>query len=157
MENKISNGISWHALEYKKKEKTADWYWAVIIIALSISILSFFLHDVLFGLLIIIATAALLIFSSRNPEIVEVSVDKRGIIVEKEMYPFATLEAFWVDIMDENEPKMILRSKKKILPLIIIPIEGHHHLDVRDFLLKYLPEQEMYEPVFHKIMEGLGF
>ena len=61
------------------------------------------------------------------------------------------------DIMNENEPKMILRSKKKILPLIVFPIEGMHHLDVRDFLLKYLPEVEMHEPVSHKIMEVLGF
>ena len=152
----MENKISWQALEYKKKEKTVDWYWAVAIIALSISIISFFLHDTLFALLIIVATLSLLLFSSKEPEIVKISVDKRGITVEKEMYPFATLDAFWVDILDENEPKMIVKSKKKILPLVIIPIEEHHHLDVRDFLLKYLPEVEMHEPVSHKIMEKLG-
>ena len=153
----MDNKISWRALEYKRKEKTTDWYWAVIIITLSIAIISFFLHDTLFGLLIIVATISLLLFSSKEPKTVTISIDKRGIVIEKDMYPFATLEAFWVDILDENEPKMIVRSKKKILPLVIIPIEEHHHLDIRDFLLKYLPEQEMHEPVSHKIMEKLGF
>jgi hypothetical protein len=153
----MENKISWQVLEYKRKEKTTDWYWAVIIITLSIVIISFFLHDTLFALLIIVATVSLLLFSFKEPKIISINIDRRGITVEKEMYPFATLEAFWVDILDEDEPKMILRSKKKVLPLIIFPIEEQHHLDVRDFLLKYLPEVEMYEPVSHKIMEKLGF
>jgi len=44
-----------------------------------------------------------------------------------------------------------------MLPLIIIPIEGQHHLDIREFLLKYLPEKELHEPFSQKIMEKLGF
>lgn len=153
----MDNKISWQTLEYKKKEKTADWYWAVIILTLSIVTIAFFLHDTLFALLIIVAVFSLLLFSFKDPKVISINIDQRGVIVEKEMYPFATLDAFWIDIMDEKEPKMILRSKKKILPLIIFPIEGEHHLNVRDFLLKYLPEVEMHEPVSHKIMEKLGF
>ncbi|MFA5935144.1 MAG: hypothetical protein WC827_04655 [Candidatus Paceibacterota bacterium] len=149
--------ISWKALEYKKKEKTADWYWAVIIIAISGAIIAFILHDILFAILLIIATSALLIFSTKDPQTIEVSIDKRGVVVNKDMYPFATLEAFWLDISEDDNHKVLLRSKKTFMPLIAIPLEEYHHMDIRDLLLEFLPEIEMHEPLSQKIMEKLGF
>ena len=88
---------------------------------------------------------------------VEISINQKGITVEKEMYPFATLESFWVESQDEENQKILLKSKKLLMPLITIPLEEHHHLDVREFLLQYLPEEEMHEPLSQKIMERLGF
>jgi hypothetical protein len=149
--------ITWKALEHKKKEKTADWYWAVIIIAISMAAIAFILHNILFGIFLIIATTVLFMFSTKDPQIIEVSIDKRGIVVNKERYPFATIESFWLDISEEKNHKILLRSKKVFMPLIAIPLEDYHHLDIRDLLLEFLPEVEMHEPISHKIMEKLGF
>ena len=153
----MQNKVSWKSLEYKKKEKTADWYWAVIIIALSIAVIAFILEDGFFAILIIIAVGTLLMFSTQDPKIIDISLDQRGLIIDKEMYPYATLEDFWVDITEEHSPKILFKSKKLIMPLIIVPLDEYHHLDIRDFLLQYLPEKEMHEPTSHKIMEKLGF
>ncbi|MFH0755521.1 MAG: hypothetical protein V1910_02550 [bacterium] len=149
--------ISWKAFEYKRKEKPVDWYWAVILMSLALVIISFITHNIFFGLLIIISTIILLSFSIIAPKMIEISINQKGIIVEKEMYPFATLESFWVESADEENQKILLKSKKIIMPLIIIPLEEHHHLDVREFLLNYLPEVEMHESLSQKIMERLGF
>ncbi len=153
----MENKISWRALEYKRKEKTADWYWAVIIIAICIVVVAFIVHDGLFAIFIILATGALLAFSIREPQLVDINIDQRGFTVGNDTYPFATLHEFWVDISEKNNEKIILRSKRALLPLIIIPIEDMHHLDVRGFLLQYLPEKELHEPLSQKIMERLGF
>ena len=153
----MENKISWRALEYKRKEKTADWYWAVIIITLAIVVISFMLHDALFAILIIISTGILLSFSIIEPKIINISINQKGITVEKEMYPFATLQSFWVESTDENNQKILFKSKKIIMPLIVVPLEEYHHLDVREFLLQYLPEVEMHEPLSQIIMERLGF
>lgn len=149
--------ISWKTLEYKKKEKTADWYWAVGIITMSLIIISIILKNYSFVVLLVVAIITTYIFSTKDPELLEVKIDKRGLIVNKNMYPFATLESFWVDISEENNHKLILRSKKTLMTLIIIPIDEINHLDIRDFLLKYLPEIEMHEPTIYKIMDRLGF
>ena len=153
----MENTISWKALEYKRKDKTVDWYWAVIIIALSLTVISIILHDALFAVLIILGTTTLLAFSIRGPQWVEITVDPRGFVVGHEMYPFATLDEFWVDITEENNHKILLKSKKLIMPLIVIPLEEHHHMDVREFLLEHLPEKELHEPLSQKVMEKLGF
>ncbi len=151
------NQISWKVLEYKKKEKTVDWYWAVIIIALSICVIAFILGDGLFSIFIIMATIVVFTLSKNNPRLIDVTIDKRGFIIDKDMYPFATLEEFWIDVTEKDAPKILLKSKKLIMPLIIVPIEEYHHLDIRDFLLEFLPEKELHEPLSQKIMEKIGF
>ena len=149
--------ISWQAYEHKKKDRSVDWYWAVIIIALSIAAIAFIINNGFFALLIILGTMTLLFFSVKEPRLFDISLDSRGLIVGKDMYPFATLEEFWVDITDTDEPKILFKSKKTMMPLIVVPLEDHHHLDVRDFLLQYLEEKEMHEPLSQKIMDKLGF
>jgi len=149
--------ISWQILEYKKNEKTNDWYWAVIIIALSVVVISFIENDGLFAVFVIIATAMLIMFSLREPKLITVTLDSRGFVVDKDMYPFASIESFWIDISDTNEPKILLKSKKTFVPLIVIPIQEYHHLDIRNLLLLSLPEVEHHEPLSQKIFEKLGF
>jgi hypothetical protein len=153
----MSNSIIWHTLEYKKKEKTADWYWAVIIIAISIVVISIMMHNVLFAVLVVLAVTTLLMFSNREPLVIEVEINDKGIRVIKELYPFSSLEAFWVDASDEDESKIILKSKKVVMPLIIIPIDEYNHEDIRLVLLDKLEEKEMHEPLPQKIMAKLGF
>ena len=149
--------ISWKALEYKRKEKTADWYWAVIIISLSVVVISFIVHNTLFAILVIISTIMLLSFSLTPAKMVNISINQKGMVVEKEMYPFASLQSFWVEAIDPDNKKILFRSKKPLVPLIAIPLEEYEHLDVREFLMQYLPEVEMHEPLTQKIMERLGF
>jgi len=153
----MNNQIIWHTLEYKKKEKTADWYWAVIIIAISIVVISILIHNILFAILVVLSIITLLMFSNREPLIIEVEINDKGIRVEKELYPFSSLEAFWIDAMDEDDPKIILRSKKVVMPLLVIPIDEYNHEDIRLILLDKLEEREMHEPLPQKIMAKLGF
>lgn len=153
----MENKISWKALEYKQKEKTADWYWAVIIIAIAIVVISIFIQNILFAVLVVISTYILLSFSINTPRTIDVSINQKGITVDKDMYPFVTLESFWVDVSDTENQKILLKSQKIMMPLITIPLEEKDHLDVREFLLQYLKEEEMHEPVSKKIMDKLGF
>ena len=154
----MENKISWKALEYKRKEKTTDWYWAVVIIAISLVVIAFIVRDGLFAIFIILATGTLLVFSVRAPELVDISIDERGITVGNDTYPFATLHEFWVDISEKKNEKIILRSKKAIMPLIIIPIEDSHHLDVRRIPPSDICRKKNCTSRWRqKIMERLGF
>ncbi len=153
----MENKISWQAPEHKNKERTTDWYWAVGIISLSVAVIAIILGDGFFAILVLLGILMLVSFTMKPPRILTISIDQRGLIIEKEMYPYATLESFWVDIKNEENPKIIFKSKKAIMPLIIVPLEDYHHLEARDFLLQFLEEKEMEEPLANKIIEKLGF
>ena len=83
-------------------------------------------------------------------------INEKGITVEKVQYPYTSLESFWVE---ENVglPKVLVKSKKVMMPYIILPIEGVEPSHIREYLAQYLPEEEHHEPLLQYVMEYLGF
>lgn len=146
--------ISWQALEYHFTEKSQDWYWALGIVAVAIAIASILYDNILFAVLILVGAFALAIYAGRRPEIITVETNKKGVVVNDTLYPFASLESFWVE---ENDNKLLLKSKKTLMPLIAIPLGDTNPKNLRSFLLELLTEEEHHEPASQKLMEHLGF
>lgn len=148
--------FKWNTLEYKDKKRSVDWYWAVGIITIAIIAIAIFLQNFLFAVLILISVLTLMLFVIKIPRVIECTVSERGVVLDKYLHPYSELEAFWVN-SSESDPKLILKSKKQILPLTVINIEEVDPRDLRVFMLNFLEEKEMSEPLPHKIMDFLGF
>jgi hypothetical protein len=153
MEN---SSLKWSAPEYHHYERSTDWFWAVGIIAVSIAVLSFFFNNALFGILILLSAGILIFYVLRVPSEVQYEINQRGIMINNDLYPYLTLEAFWLETR-HGEPKIILKSKKAIQPFIIIPVHDDSADEVSVALRENLEEKEMAEPAAHKVMEYLGF
>jgi hypothetical protein len=151
--------LRWQALEYHHEPKSTDWFWAVGIIALCVAITSIIYGDVLFAILILIAAGSLAIYAVREPDLVSFELNDKGVLIERKMYPYATLESFWVEEHNNvhPHPKLLIKSQKLTMPLIVIPIDEVHPDEVRNFLLNYLAEEQHFEPLSQKVMEYLGF
>ncbi len=152
------NKISWKAFEYLHTEKTSDWYWIVGIISVSIAILAVIFNNLIFALLILVSAATLSLFASRPPHLIEISIDAAGVTIGKTRYPYVHLESFWVET-NEHYPRLLLKSKKVLMPFIVALIEEHdvHPDEIRTFLLNHLPEEEHTEPLLEKVLLYLGF
>ena len=148
--------LIWHAYEYVYREKSTDWYWAVGIIAVSISITSVLFSNILFAIFIMLALFTLIMYAKRKPHLLQVKLDERGIQEGHAHYLYSTIESFWVEDRF-GDFKIIMRSKKKTMPYIIIPIMEVSADEVRDHLKKYVLEEEHSEPLARRIMEYLGF
>ncbi|OHA93121.1 MAG: hypothetical protein A3H52_02080 [Candidatus Zambryskibacteria bacterium RIFCSPLOWO2_02_FULL_39_26] len=148
--------LSWQASEYLYKEKTADWYWIVGIITVSVALIAIILNNVIFAILIIVSSFTLSLFASKKPAIIDIEISNHGVTVGKTHYVYKDLDSFWVETR-ENYPKILIKSKKVLMPYIIIFIENFSSEEVRDELLKYLPEEEHIEPFLEKLLLYLGF
>ena len=148
--------IVWHAYEYLYREKSTDWYWAVSIIAISMAVTSILFNNVLFAVFIILAFATLMMYSNRKPRLLQVKLGDRGVEEGRTHYHYSSIESFWVEDR-HGVAKLIMKSKRKTLPYIIIPIVDTSADDVRDHIGQYLPEEEHTEPLAKQIMEYLGF
>jgi hypothetical protein len=148
--------LTWQAPEYNHYDRTPDWFWAVGIIAVSIAILAFVYHNALFGILILLSTGILVFYTLREPDMVNYEINQRGVTVGKDLHPYLTIESFWVETRG-GEPKVILKSKKNLMPYIIIPIHEESADDISDVLREFIEEKELQEPTSHKVMEYLGF
>jgi len=156
LESSGENFLRWEAHEYFHTEKTVDWYWAVGIISVSIAVVAIILNNVIFGILVILGAFTLSIFASKRPDLAQIELNDKGIILHKYYYPYPSLESFWVEEND-NHPKILIKSKKTFLPLINIPLGETSGENVRNFLLNHLNEKEYMEPLLTKVMEYLGF
>lgn len=150
--------LSWTTIEYIHQEKTTDWYWIVGIVTVSIAIISIIMSNIIFALLIIVASFTLSLFASKKPNDVDVVIDNLGIKVGKTIYPYIHLDSFWVETRENND-RILLKSKKLFMPLIIIFVEESQvdPNDVRMLLLRHIDEEEHSEPFLHKLLVYFGF
>lgn len=148
--------ISWDAPEHLHTEKNNDWYWAVGIITITAAALAFIFNDIMFAILIIVGAFALVVHASKKPRIFHYEINDRGVVIDNILYPFLTLESFWIDA-HERPAKILIKSHKIFMPFITIHIEEVDPERVRDILLDYIAETEHHEPLSQKLLERFGF
>jgi hypothetical protein len=148
--------ISWNAPAHFYVEKRQDWYWVVGIITLAIAAVCILLGQIITGLFVIVAAVALVLHASHPPKRIHCEVNDRGIVVDTVLYPFLTLDSFWIP-HDEYPHKILLKSRKLLMPLFVIYIDEVDPESIREVLLKYIAETEHREPLLKHLLERLGF
>lgn len=150
--------ISWQHHEHAHNPKTIDWFWIVGIIALGGIILSVYFNNFLFAIIIFLFTSISFILVNRKPRLLLFEVTRKGVRAGNVLYPYSLLESFWVEDTDYADT-ILFKSKKPLSPLILIPFDSTH-VDpelLRDYLLDYLDEEELEEPLHQILMEWFGF
>lgn len=148
--------ISWNAPTHFYKEKNSDWYWSVGIITLAIAAVCFIFSQIITGIFVIMAAVALVLHASKPPRVVKHEINDRGVAIDDVLYPFVSLDSFWVP-HDEKVPKLLIKSRKTFMPLIVIIIDEVDPEKVREIMLKYIAETEHHQQVLHHVLESLGF
>ncbi|MEK7552475.1 MAG: DUF5673 domain-containing protein [Patescibacteria group bacterium] len=148
--------ISWTGPEYINREKGSEWYLAVVIITAGIIISAILLKNYIFAVFILLAAFTLILFASKKPRIIEIKINEQGILCDKYFYPFSALESFWIE-ENASHHKLILKSKKILMPYISLPIQPDEIEIVQEFLRNYLTEEQLHEPILHRLMEYVGF
>jgi hypothetical protein len=134
-----------------------DWFFALAIIVVALVIVAVMLNDVLLALFLGIAGGVLAMAAAKRPSIVPFSVSVRGIKIEDQLHAYSTLESYYIDEDDPRGPQLLIKSKRKIMPLIVIPIPPDHIDDIENILEDRLEEEHMEESLFHKIFELFGY
>lgn len=149
--------IEWDAQEYEHKERSQDWFWAVGILTFAIAITAVIFGNIIFAILILTAAFSLALFINRPPETVHAVISEKGITLGKIHYPYSTLKSFWIDL-EHPHNKIILRSQKLLMPLIVIPLEPGSDEEKLDETLSQFLEKEYHElPFIEKLLEYFGF
>ena len=155
----MSERIRWSGFEFEYREKTADWFWAVGIIVVSLAVIAIIYDNALFGVFIAIAGVMLIMTGRKEPRILDYELTEKGLLINDTLYPHIHFYSFWVAESKYAAPKLLLRTDKWTNPVLAITIETDY-VDadrVRDFLLDYVPEEKIEESLSLKVMEFLGF
>ena len=154
-----SKKITWEAVDHIKIEKSNDWYWIVGIIGIGATILAIYFNNILFALLLLIGIFSIFIHTQMEPRMQKYEINRKGIAIGETLYPYSTLESFWV--IDEDgwdRDRILIKSKKTFMQLIVIPTgEDTVPDELRDYLLEYLDEEHMEEGFIDKLTILMGF
>ncbi len=155
----LQKTITWQAHEYFHQEKSSDWYWGLGIVAITAAVLAIILGNTLFALVILLFAFAASMQAHRKPKLVTFEVTPRGVVINHLLYPYSTLESFWIgeQHLKKPDPKILIKSKRWLLSYLHLPVEGVDVEEIRDYLLLYIKEEELEESVFEKLLEYFGF
>ncbi len=158
MLHKESTEFVWDSPEFEFKEKTKKWYWYVGIVAVLLIILAIVFKNYLFGFLILVGGFLMFSLATKEPMVLPIEVSQHGIKVHEDMYPYTTISAFWIGQNKNNEAILLFASERKIAPIISVVIEPQINvMQLREYLLEFIDEQEMKEPLTDKIIDRIGF
>lgn len=149
--------VTWEAPEHNHNEKSGDWYWALGIIAIAGAAAALMFGSTLFAVVILLGAITMIIVAHREPKIMPFAVMTRGIRVGNDLYPYGTLESFYIDEDHPQGPMLLVKSGRLFMPLLILPIPEEHVDEIEDLISSRLPEEHLEEPFAHQLMEVLGF
>ncbi len=147
--------FEWHAKEYTHPEKSADWYWALGIVALALFIACVVFNNVLLGLVVIAAAVTSALQVAKRPRIHRFAITEEGIHIDNRMFTFESMLHFSVlEYLDDTiPPALSIKTKHLLAPHLLIPIVGYDPLDVYDYVAAHLPEGKHDESAIDRIIE----
>lgn len=151
--------VSWHGREYDHNPKSADWYWALGIIAMASALAAILFANYLFAIVILFAAVAIALHSTKHPPLHTFSLTERGLRIGEELHLFDTMISFSIleHIEGELPPLLSIYTESWLSPHLEIPLEGVDVDMVHAIMLERVPEAE-HEPTLSDMLGALlGF
>ncbi|MBP7773700.1 hypothetical protein KA071_01275 [Candidatus Gracilibacteria bacterium] len=122
-------------------ERGRKWYAIAATLAITITIVSFFLSAYLLGIVVIIFTGVYLLYDVNSHPVVHVSVGTTGISLEGDLFPYSQIQSFGI-IRVNNQPFLLrLRTNSRTLGTLDLFLDPSLDIEgLRNFLLNAIPE-----------------
>ena len=134
--------VEWQAPEHEHYEKTADWYWWSLLVALVLFVYAVRQPSVLFAILIVISWIAIVIHAARTHRSIRLAISERGLIIHNKLFFWKDLKSFWIFYEPPLRKEIVLESKKTIMPRMRIQIGDSDPMLIREHMMRFVHEQE---------------
>lgn len=149
----------WEGREYDYNPKSADWYWALGIIAVAGTLAAILFGSYLIAILIVIAASAIAIHAAKEPPIHRFRLIDSGIMVGDDLHLFKKMSSFCVleDTEGERPPILSIKTESWHSPHLLIPLEGVDEDLVYAYLLNHVDEEVHHHSLNDLVAAWLGF
>jgi hypothetical protein len=146
--------LTWQARDEKKKQKSANWYWMVGIVAVGIAAASVIIGNPLFAVIALIGAFAVMLAGSVPPARYAVVFSERGVSINGRDVPYTSIKRF---ALREDEPRRLHLDIAGDLAVMSLPLGNADFRAVRELLKnKNVEEVEHLGGVTEKAAEILG-
>lgn len=157
----LKEKIEWQAPEYEHDPKDVDWFWALGIIFVCGVVISIIYKNYSFAVFLFIAGILMGLFAKKAPGDVLHILDSRGLTLKDRLYPYKSIQAFWVQEKtkkEESRPLLFIHTERLFIPIISFPIPKEEIENIREIMLANdVKETEMHEYPSVAIFKFFGF
>ncbi len=151
--------FAWEGKEYEHEPKSADWYWALGILAAASVIASILFGNFLLALLILVAGAAIVIRAMKHPPTHRFEISHEGLAIGGDLHLFERMISFTVleDIEGTSPPLLSVKTESLFAPHLVIPLEDVDADRVYALFLERVREDEHKHTLPDLVAAWLGF
>lgn len=151
--------FSWEGYEYDHNPRSADWYWALGIIAIALGVAAILFGNYLLALLIVVAAVTLSLHGAKHPPLHQFRITEQGLYVGDALHPYSSMMSFSVleDIEGELPPVLSIKTHSWLSPHLVIPLNNVDADDVYDHFLANVDEGEHKPHLNDVVAAWLGF
>lgn len=143
--------------EGERPARSKPWLWTVGLIGLGLVLIALGLSNLLFALIVALATAVIVISGTRTQAGSRYGVSTAGLIIDEQLYPFSNLHSFSIEERAGSH-RLKVRAGRVFLPFLTIPLQDEEHGEtVRTVLLDFLEEARHDETLVEAISDWLDF
>lgn len=135
--------FTWIAPEYIQHPKSKAWYLAAGVIAGVIVLLDIITNNYSMGLAVIVLAAVYIyIHTHHPPKDIKITVSRMGIKVGHMIFPYSSIQAFWIIYQPPHVTTLNLRVKEHFFSDVIIQLNHEDPVPIREYLCGQIPEWE---------------
>lgn len=151
--------FEWEGKEYEHNPRSADWYWALGIIAVAATIAAILFGNYLFALLIVVAAVAVALHSAKHPSVHTFRIFEHGLMIGNDLHPYERMVSFSVleDIEGTLPPLLSIKTEDWLSSHLEIPLEGVDADAVYAYLLTRVNESAHHHSFSDLVAHLLGF
>jgi Ca2+-dependent lipid-binding protein len=144
--------ISWVAPESMKHERGKTWRMVMLGAVIVFAIGGIIYNAITFSLAIITFAFVYYLLMMENPKDIEIKISNVGIKVGGRRYSYGEIKAFWIIYEPPHFKTLNLKIQNNINSDVVIQLNDQNPAEVRDFLIKRIPEMQGGKENFSEIL-----
>ena len=134
--------LAWNAKQFETVPRSRSWYIGFFVIIALLLAYGLFSDNFLLGIIAILIALMYYLFEKREAQEFKFGITTEGVFAQDRVYEFSSLESFWIFFEPQGRKELSLKSTKNLMPYIHIPLGDADPVEVRDTMMKFMPEVE---------------
>jgi hypothetical protein len=130
----------WEGPEFEVYEKSKRWYIIAIVFILGMVAYALYTNGPIMAITFILIGIVGYIYSQKQPRLVTFAITSKGVFADKELYLYDNIFSFWIFYEPTHSRVVSLHTKASMLPFVHIPFDDENPVELREMLLKNIPE-----------------
>jgi len=134
--------FSWEGPEFETYSKSRNWYLVSFLFLFSIVVYALYTNSPIAAIVFILIGVMGYIHSNQKPKIFRFQITYDGILIGRELYSYENIQSFWIFYEPPNTKILSLHIKGSLLPYIHVPLGEEDPVQIRQILMRFVPEKK---------------